>query len=97
MMYFGACYYPEHWTPDQAKNHIPYMKRAGINVVRMGEFAWSLIGATKQQPARLSLHGVQALPLATTHPFLTVKDRLQVPIGGSLVVGDWVPSLDRLS
>lgn len=41
MMYFGACYYPEHWTPDQAKNHIPYMKRAGINVVRMGEFAWS--------------------------------------------------------
>ena len=41
MMYFGACYYPEHWTPDQSKNHIAMMKRAGINVVRMGEFAWS--------------------------------------------------------
>ncbi|HQK77459.1 MAG TPA: beta-galactosidase, partial [Candidatus Hydrogenedentes bacterium] len=41
MMYFGACYYPEHWTPKQAKDHIPLMKQAGINVVRMGEFAWS--------------------------------------------------------
>jgi beta-galactosidase len=41
MLYYGACYYPEHWTAEQAKNHIPLMQKAGINVVRMGEFAWS--------------------------------------------------------
>jgi len=40
MLYYGACYYPEHWTAEQAKNHIPLMQKAGINVVRMGEFAW---------------------------------------------------------
>ncbi len=40
MLYYGACYYPEHWTAEQAKNDIPLMKKAGINVVRMGEFAW---------------------------------------------------------
>lgn len=40
MMYHGVCYYPEHWTAEQAKQHIPMMQRAGINVVRMGEFAW---------------------------------------------------------
>lgn len=41
MLYYGACYYPEHWTPEQARQHIPLMQKAGINVVRMGEFAWS--------------------------------------------------------
>ena len=40
MIYHGACYYPEHWTVEQAKQHIPLMQQAGINVVRMGEFAW---------------------------------------------------------
>ena len=40
MLYYGACYYPEHWTAEQAARHIPLMKKAGINVVRMGEFAW---------------------------------------------------------
>lgn len=40
MLYYGTCYYPEHWTAEQAKQHIPLMKKAGINVVRMAEFAW---------------------------------------------------------
>ncbi len=40
MLHYGACYYPEHWTAEQAKNHVPLMQKAGINVVRMGEFAW---------------------------------------------------------
>lgn len=40
MLFYGACYYPEHWTTEQAKQHIPLMQKAGINVVRMGEFAW---------------------------------------------------------
>jgi len=41
MLHYGACYYPEQWTAEQAKDHIPLMRRAGITVVRMGEFAWS--------------------------------------------------------
>lgn len=40
MLRYGACYYPEHWTTDQASQHIHLMQKAGINVVRMGEFAW---------------------------------------------------------
>lgn len=40
MLYHGACYYPEHWTGEQAVQHVPLMHKAGFNVVRMGEFAW---------------------------------------------------------
>ncbi|MBI5095565.1 MAG: beta-galactosidase [Candidatus Hydrogenedentes bacterium] len=41
MLHYGACYYPEQWTAEQAKDHIPLMRKAGVTVVRMGEFAWS--------------------------------------------------------
>lgn len=51
-MYFGADYYPEHWVYPYAgtKEHpesrwqrdAELMLAAGMNVVRMGEFAWGL-------------------------------------------------------
>ncbi len=51
-MYFGVDYYPEHWTyPYAGTPEDPelrwevdarMMASAGINVVRMGEFAWGL-------------------------------------------------------
>jgi beta-galactosidase len=51
-MYFGTDYYPEHWvypfagTPEQPESRwerdAEMMAAAGINVVRMGEFAWGL-------------------------------------------------------
>jgi beta-galactosidase len=51
-MYFGTDYYPEHWvypyagTPEQPESRwardAELMVAAGINVVRMGEFAWGL-------------------------------------------------------
>jgi beta-galactosidase len=51
-MYFGVDYYPEHWmypyagTPDQPVSRwardAELMVAAGINAVRMGEFAWGL-------------------------------------------------------
>lgn len=37
---FGVAYYPEHWTGTERRRDIKRMRRAGINVVRMGEFAW---------------------------------------------------------
>jgi beta-galactosidase len=51
-MYFGVDYYPEHWTypyagtPEEPESRWEtdalLMEEAGINVVRMGEFAWGL-------------------------------------------------------
>lgn len=51
-MYFGADYYPEHWIyPYDGTEEAPesrwvkdaeLMQKAGINVVRMGEFVWGL-------------------------------------------------------
>lgn len=39
-MYLGAAYYPEHVTLDQIKLDAHLMQAAGVNLVRMGEFAW---------------------------------------------------------
>ena len=51
-MYFGVDYYPEHWVypfggteenPEERwERDVELMVAAGINVVRMGEFAWGL-------------------------------------------------------
>ncbi len=42
-MYFGVQYYPEHWPEARWRVDIEMMKRAGVNTVRMGEFAWSAL------------------------------------------------------
>lgn len=42
-LYHGAAYYPELWNERVIEEDISLMKQAGINVVRMGEFAWSTI------------------------------------------------------
>lgn len=36
----GAAYYPEAWPEEQLSHDIAMMKKAGITVVRIGEFAW---------------------------------------------------------
>ena len=36
----GAAYYPETWDESEQAHDIAMMQKAGINVVRMGEFAW---------------------------------------------------------
>src|SRR5580693_6464395 len=51
-MYFGVDYYPEHWVfpysgtaenPEAAWEHDgELMVKAGINVVRIGEFSWGI-------------------------------------------------------
>ena len=42
-MYFGVAYYPEHWPRDRWEVDAKLMREAGVNGVRMGEFAWSKI------------------------------------------------------
>lgn len=39
-MYFGACYYPEHWPEERWSRDMAMMKEANFNVVRLAEFAW---------------------------------------------------------
>jgi beta-galactosidase len=36
----GVCYFPEHWPRDRWETDVEMMADAGIEVVRMGEFAW---------------------------------------------------------
>jgi beta-galactosidase len=42
-MYFGVAYYPEHWPEERWAVDAGLMQEAGVNGVRMGEFAWSAI------------------------------------------------------
>lgn len=39
--YLGAAYYPEAWPPEQVDEDIRLMREAGLNAVRIAEFAWS--------------------------------------------------------
>jgi len=40
-MNIGVCYFPEHWPREQWDEQVEAMAEAGIQYVRMGEFAWS--------------------------------------------------------
>ena len=40
-LWIGAAYYPEHWPEARWDEDIHLMQEAGLNVVRMAEFAWS--------------------------------------------------------
>ena len=44
-IWYGGDYYPEQWLdhPDILKQDMEYMKKAGINTVTMGMFAWSFL------------------------------------------------------
>ncbi len=41
MKYFGCAYYPEYWGKERFRVDAALMQAAGINLVRIGEFAWS--------------------------------------------------------
>ena len=41
--YLGAAYYPEAWPSEQVDEDISLMLDAGMNVMRIAEFAWSSI------------------------------------------------------
>ncbi len=42
-MTIGVCYFPEHWPNEEWERDVEQMAEAGIDTVRMGEFAWSRI------------------------------------------------------
>lgn len=47
--YLGAAYYPEDWPLEQIDQDIALMKQAGMNVMRIGEFAWSRMEPVEDQ------------------------------------------------
>lgn len=42
-MYFGACYYPEHWPEERWETDMKLMQEAGLRLLRVGEFSWAKI------------------------------------------------------
>ncbi|WP_409291418.1 beta-galactosidase [Peribacillus sp. SCS-37] len=42
-MYLGVDYYPEHWPADMMDEDLRRMKEMGVNIIRIGEFAWHLM------------------------------------------------------
>lgn len=40
-MNFGVCYYPEHWPEERWSTDARLMHEAGLEIVRIGEFAWA--------------------------------------------------------
>lgn len=38
----GTCYYPEHWPREKWQEDLQRMRKAGLEAVRVAEFAWSL-------------------------------------------------------
>ena len=37
----GAAWYPEHWDEVTWRQDLKLMREAGLNVVRIAEFAWA--------------------------------------------------------
>ena len=80
---FGTPYYPEHWTPEDMQDDPARMAAAGMNVVRMAEFAWDRLEPRRgefdfslfdETIARLGAHGISTIlctPTATPPRWLT--------------------------
>ncbi len=80
---FGAPYYPEHWEPHERVSDIERMRSAGVNVIRMTEFAWDRIEPRENQfdfdlfdttISELGQAGIQTIlctPTATPPAWLT--------------------------
>ncbi|MGE9291249.1 MAG: beta-galactosidase [Puniceicoccales bacterium] len=67
---FGAPYYPEHWSGKDREEDPQRMADAGVNVVRMAEFAWDRIEPQPNQfdfslfddtIEKMASHGIQTI------------------------------------
>lgn len=96
MKYLGCAYYPEYWGVDRVPTDAKLMQHACINIVRIGEFAWSRM---EPEEGRFTLdwlhrtceifaeHGIEVLmctPSAAPPAWLTsaYPDTLQVKSNG---------------
>ncbi len=82
MFRFGVDYYPEHWPLERWEQDAALMQAAGMNVVRLAEFAWSALeprpdrydfGWLDQAIGILNHHGIQVIlgtPTASPPPWV---------------------------
>lgn len=82
---FGVCYYPEQWPEENWESDIRRMLDAGIETIRIGEFAWSKVEPREDEFSfeffdrfldlcdRLEMHVIFGTPTATPPAWLTEK------------------------
>lgn len=82
--YYGATYYPEHWSAEDSDQDPARMAAAGFNCVRMAEFAWDYMEPEEgvyrfdvfdAAIARLGAEGIATIlgtPTATPPRWLTL-------------------------
>jgi beta-galactosidase len=69
-MDFGCAWYPEQWNPSRWATDLDLMQKAKMNVVRVGEFAWSRM---EPEEGRYDLDWLeQAIDMARAHGMRTV-------------------------
>jgi beta-galactosidase len=83
MLHYGCDYYPEHWPETRWELDARLMQEAGLNVARIGEFAWARMEPREGQYdwdwldrviGVLADHGIQVVlgtPTAAPPPWLT--------------------------
>ncbi|HSR29116.1 MAG TPA: beta-galactosidase, partial [Anaerolineae bacterium] len=86
MFHFGVDYYPEHWPKERWPEDARLMAEAGMNVVRLAEFAWSRMEPQEgvydfdwldRAISILEAHGIQVVlgtPTALPPPWLMAKN-----------------------
>lgn len=84
-MYYGAAWYPEHWPEERWPVDLKMMRDAGMNVVRVAEFAWSRMEPQEGRieldwlersvdlAAKYGINVVLGTPTATPPAWLTQK------------------------
>ncbi|HYG97569.1 MAG TPA: beta-galactosidase [Terriglobales bacterium] len=66
----GAAWYPEHWEESRWEQDLSLMQAAGINMVRVAEFAWSRL---EPQEGRFDFDWLErAIALAAKHKMTVV-------------------------
>jgi beta-galactosidase len=85
MFHFGVDYYPEHWPEERWSEDARLMAEAGLNVVRLAEFAWSRMEPQEGQYdfrwldraiSILAVHDIRVVlgtPTASPPPWLMTK------------------------
>jgi len=96
MKYLGCAYYPEYWGRERVEIDARLMQEANINIVRIGEFAWSRMEPEEgvftldwlhecvQTLGRYGINVIMCTPTATPPVWLTsaYPDTLLVSVDG---------------
>lgn len=89
----GVAYYPECWDEEEWKRDVEIMAEAGINTVRLAEFAWAKMEIDEGQfdfdwlerfvelAGEADIDSILCTPTEAPPPWLTVKYPHVLPVG----------------